>query len=121
MRLTLYCEPTRNQKNLRYRAEQERGERASAWRVQMCSDTKEEVTVMVHDRSGQVSVLAPQAGDRAASGIRCIHDGSRGGRLWAVVVFLTGAFRTVFAVTGIIMWLRKRSGSKVVKESPETS
>jgi hypothetical protein len=35
-------------------------------------------------------------------------------------VFLTGAFPTVFAVTGIIMWLRKRSGSKVVKESPET-
>lgn len=99
---------------------QERGERVSAWRVQMRSDTKDEVTVMVDDRSGQASVLAPQAGDRAASWIRWIHDGSRGGPLWSVVVFLTGAFPTVFAVTGIIMWLRKRSGSKVVKESPET-
>jgi len=88
--------------------------------VQMRSDTKDEVTVMVDDRSGQASVLAPQAGDRAASWIRWIHDGSRGGPLWSVVVFLTGAFPTVFAVTGIIMWLRKRSGSKVVKESPET-
>ena len=99
---------------------QERGERVSAWRAQMRSDTKDEVTVMVDDRSGQASVLAPQAGDRAASWIRWIYDGSRGGPLWSVVVFLTGAFPTVFAVTGIIMWLRKRSGSKVVKESPET-
>jgi uncharacterized iron-regulated membrane protein len=99
---------------------QERGERVSAWRVQLRTDTKDEVTVMVDDRSGQASVLAPQAGDRAASWIRWIHDGSRGGPLWSVAVFLTGAFPTVFAVTGIMMWLRKRSGSKVVKESPAT-
>ena len=30
----------------------------------------------------------------------------------AIVVTLTGIFPTIFAVTGIIMWLRKRSDSR---------
>ena len=32
--------------------------------------------------------------------------------VWAIVVTLTGIFPTIFAVTGIIMWLRKRSDRK---------
>ena len=40
------------------------------------------------------------------------HEGSRGGLVWAIVVTLTGIFPTIFAVTGIIMWLRKRSDRK---------
>jgi len=66
-------------------------------------------TVTVDDQSGQAKVIAPQSGDRAAAWIRWIHEGSHSGPLWAAVVFLTGIFPTVFAVTGIMMWLRKRS------------
>jgi hypothetical protein len=36
-------------------------------------------------------------------------QGSHSGTLWAIVVTLTGIFPTIFAVSGIIMWLRKRS------------
>src|SRR5262249_39677845 len=100
---------------------QERGEPAGPWRVQMRRGTGDEVSIMIDDRSGQARVLAPQAGDRAASWIRWIHEGSRGGMLWSIVVILTGAFPTVFAVTGIMMWLRKRSARKALRESPGTA
>jgi uncharacterized iron-regulated membrane protein len=39
-------------------------------------------------------------------------EGSRGGLVRAIAVTLTGIFTTVLAVTGIIMWLRKRSDRK---------
>jgi uncharacterized iron-regulated membrane protein len=97
---------------------QEHGERADAWRVQMRRGPGDEVSVTIDDRSGQARGLAPQAGDRAASWIRWIHEGSRGGLLWSIVVFLTGAFPTVFAVTGIMMWLRKRSTRRALAETP---
>jgi uncharacterized iron-regulated membrane protein len=58
--------------------------------------------------------VVPLSGDRAAAWIRWIHEGSRGGPVWAVLVTLTGIFPTIFAVTGIIMWLRKRSDRKEV-------
>jgi uncharacterized iron-regulated membrane protein len=66
-------------------------------------------TVIVNDRDGTARSLPdPLAGDRAARWIRFIHDGSRGGIVWQTVVFLTGAFPPIFAVTGIVMWLRRR-------------
>lgn len=37
---------------------------------------------------------------------------SPSGPVWASLVTLTGIFPTVFAITGIVMWLRKRSGRK---------
>jgi uncharacterized iron-regulated membrane protein len=49
------------------------------------------------------------AGDRAAQWIRWIHEGSHSGPVWQFVVFLTGAFPLIFAVTGVIMWWRGRS------------
>ncbi|HEY5380135.1 MAG TPA: PepSY-associated TM helix domain-containing protein [Pseudolabrys sp.] len=96
---------------------QARGERAPpsamTWRIQMeRAATGENITVMIDDRSGQAAVIVPQAGDRAASWMRWIHEGSHSGRLWAFIVFLTGIFPTVFAITGTIMWLRKRAARK---------
>jgi uncharacterized iron-regulated membrane protein len=71
--------------------------------------------VTTDDQSGQTSPpTVPLSGDRAASWIRWIHEGSRGGSVWAIVVTLTGIFPTIFAVTGVIMWLRKRSDRKEV-------
>ena len=89
-------------------------ERPLTWRTQIsraCSG--DIVTVMTDDLSGKTSpAAAPLSGDRAASWIRWIHEGSHSGPVWAVVVTLTGIFPTIFAVTGIIMWLRKRSDRK---------
>ena len=87
---------------------QQRGEANLNWRVEM-RGRDDAFTVTVDDQSGQAKVIAPQSGDRAAAWIRWIHEGSHSGPLWAAVVFLTGIFPTVFAVTGIMMWLRKRS------------
>jgi uncharacterized iron-regulated membrane protein len=98
---------------------QQRGEgaRGAAWRVQLTrADSGDAVTVMVDDRSGRAaSTIVPQSGDRAASWIRWIHEGSHSGPVWSVIVFLTGVFPTIFAITGVTMWLRKRAGRKAVK------
>jgi uncharacterized iron-regulated membrane protein len=89
---------------------------AVVWRVQLrVAEGDETTTVLVDDRSGKIErVLVPLAGDRAARWIRWIHDGSRGGPLWQAVVFLTGVFPVVFAVTGVIMWLRGRRSRKAL-------
>jgi uncharacterized iron-regulated membrane protein len=95
------------------------GARGAVWRVQLTrADSGDAVTVMIDDRSGRAaSTIVPQSGDRAASWIRWIHEGSHSGPIWAVIVFLTGVFPTIFAFTGVIMWLRKRAGRKAVKSA----
>jgi uncharacterized iron-regulated membrane protein len=86
-----------------------RGEGAApAWRVLLRHD-KESVTVLVDDRNGAVTgAPAPLTGDRAAQWIRWLHEGSHSGGIWRVIVFATGILPAVFAITGIIMWLRGR-------------
>jgi len=90
---------------------QQRGEASLNWRVEM-KGRDNTFTVTVDDQSGQTKAIAPQSGDRAAAWIRWIHEGSHSGPLWAAIVFLTGIFPTIFAVTGIMMWLRKRSEAR---------
>jgi len=100
---------------------QQRGEANVNWRMEM-RGRDDAFTVTVDDQSGQAKVIAPQSGDRAAAWIRWIHEGSHSGPLWAAVVFLTGIFPTVFAVTGIMMWLRKRSDRRArVDRRPQGS
>lgn len=80
------------------------------------------VTVMVDDRGGRAaSTIVPQAGDRAASWMRWIHEGSHSGPIWAVIVFLTGVFPTIFAITGVIMWLRKRANRRALETQGATA
>jgi hypothetical protein len=90
---------------------QQRGEAGLNWRVEM-KGRDNTFAVTVDDQSGQAKVVVPQSGDRAAAWIRWIHEGSHSGPLWAAIVFLTGIFPTIFAITGIMMWLRKRSDRK---------
>ena len=95
----------------------EGGRGGPSWRVQLTrADSGQTVTVMVDDRGGRAApTIVPQSGDRAASWIRWIHEGSHSGPVWSVIVFLTGVFPTIFAVTGVIMWLRKRAARRSVK------
>jgi uncharacterized iron-regulated membrane protein len=97
---------------------QDRSERPPAtWRVQLRDRSSNDVaTVMVNDRDGTTRSLPdPLAGDRAAQWIRALHEGSRGGILWQVAVFLTGVFPPIFAFTGIVMWLRRRRRAAVAR------
>ena len=66
-------------------------------------------------------MFVPKSGDRAASWIRWIHEGSHSGPVWAVIVFLTGVFPTIFAITGVMMWLRRRANRMqlMVESRPE--
>jgi uncharacterized iron-regulated membrane protein len=98
----------------------DRSERAAAtWRVQMRDPGSNDITnVIVNDRDGTARSLPdPLAGDRAAQWIRTLHEGSRGGPVWQIAVFLTGVFPPIFAFTGIVMWLRRRSRAAAARRS----
>ena len=86
-----------------------------SWRVQLTRG-EEDITVTVDDATGSARMAPPpQTGDRAARWMRWIHEGSHSGAVWTVIVFLTGVFPPIFAVTGIIMWLRKRAARKALE------
>ncbi len=77
--------------------------------MQLRANDHDLITVTVNDQTNAVRRLPdPLAGNRAAQWIRWIHDGSRGGPVWQFIVFLTGFFPVVFAVTGLLMWRRGR-------------
>ena len=85
-----------------------RGAASPTWRVQL-RNAEDLVTVTVDDQGGAARRLPdPLTGNRAAQWIRWIHDGSRGGPVWQFVVFLTGVFPVIFAITGLMMWWRGR-------------
>jgi uncharacterized iron-regulated membrane protein len=87
-----------------------------AWRVRLREDGKTEpVTIMINDRSGDVSVVQPLSGDRTASWIRWLHEGSHSGEVWRFVVFLSGIMPAVLGVTGILVWLRQRRQRALMK------
>lgn len=89
-----------------------------SWRVQLRSG-EDLITVAVEDASSVVRRLPdPLPGNRAAQWIRWIHDGSRGGPVWQFIVFLTGVFPVVFAVTGVMMWLRGRRARRQLANGP---
>jgi uncharacterized iron-regulated membrane protein len=94
-------------------------QQSQAWRVQLRQGEGDaRVTVMVDDRSGTATASAPLRGDRIAAWIRWIHEGSRGGPVWQVVVFLCGFFPLVFAVTGTLIWLQRRARRAAVARMP---
>ncbi|CAN5186256.1 PepSY domain-containing protein [soil metagenome] len=79
------------------------------WRVRLREDgNAKPVTITINDRSGDVSVVEPLSGDRTASWIRWLHEGSHSGEIWRFVVFLSGIMPAVLGVTGILVWLRQR-------------
>jgi len=82
------------------------------------TDLKPEWTVTIGEGSGrQVKVddatgtakASPPPREDTARLMRRIHDGTRMGLLWQVVIFLGGLLPAVLAVTGVIMWWRARA------------
>ena len=59
---------------------------------------------------------ARAAVERDVQWMRWIHEGSHSGAVWQAIVFLTGVFPLVFAVTGVVMWWRGRRGRRLLAE-----
>jgi uncharacterized iron-regulated membrane protein len=75
--------------------------------------TGDRVTMTLDERSGALTPATTQlSGDRAALLIRGLHEGSRGGALWQLLVFVCGVLPTVFVITGVLIWFRSRKRPK---------
>jgi uncharacterized iron-regulated membrane protein len=63
-------------------------------------------SVLVDPYSGKVLAKRDNS-ERFLAWMRPVHDGSLG-QVWGVLVFLSGLVPTLFVVTGLIMWWKKR-------------
>lgn len=92
---------------------------AGIWRVRLYEDGKAApVTLTINDRSGAVNTVEPLSGDRTASWIRWLHEGSHAGPVWQFVVFVTGLMPALLGITGILIWLRQRRQRVMIKHQP---
>jgi uncharacterized iron-regulated membrane protein len=91
-------------------------EAARSWRVQRGNGSGATI-VLVGDASGearlQPPLVEPSSADAIARLMRRVHDGNDMGIVWQAVVFLTGVLPALFAVTGLMMWLRRRRAARV--------
>lgn len=96
---------------------------SGAWRVRLHEDGKAEpVMITINDRSGAVSTIDPLSGDRVASWIRWLHEGSHSGEIWRFVVFVSGIMPALLGITGILIWLRqRRQRALVMANTPRVS
>ena len=79
-------------------------DRKPEWKV---SFNGTQTSVGVAEATGAAKVEAARPEDTARL-MRRIHDGTRMGLLWQIVIFLGGLLPAILAVTGIIMWWRAR-------------
>lgn len=85
-----------------------------AWRVQLKPADGPPVAVRVDDASGMARVQDTQANEGPAGAdpigrwMRRTHDGSQYGRVWQVIIFVTGLAPLLLGLTGIIVWLSRR-------------
>ncbi|MDB5706407.1 MAG: PepSY protein [Sphingomonas bacterium] len=75
------------------------------WRIALDGDPQPSVTI--DDTSGAAKIGRRPKEDTARL-MRRIHDGTRMGLLWQVLIFIGGILPAILAVTGIIMWWRAR-------------
>ena len=63
-------------------------------------------SVLIDPYSGKVLAKRDNS-ERFLAWMRPVHDGSLGG-VWGFLVFLSGLVPTLFVVTGLVMWAKKR-------------
>jgi uncharacterized iron-regulated membrane protein len=68
---------------------------------------------MKRDRAG---AAAP---DTLSPLVRRLHDGGDMGLVWQSVIFAGGIAPAVLSLTGLVMWLRRRSRRRAVARRPE--
>ncbi len=83
------------------------------WRVQMKSANGQPLSFSVDDNNRKVKSNArpgaPASGDSFSRLMRNLHDGGDMGLIWQIVIFIGGILPAILAVTGLVMWLRKRN------------
>lgn len=86
------------------------------WRITLTGVETPSVTVA--DATGVAALQAPPPpaaqGDVVRRWIRWIHDGNNTGPIWQAVIFVGGLLPLLFAITGIMMWLRRRKAEKAL-------
>jgi uncharacterized iron-regulated membrane protein len=82
------------------------------WTVTMANGAGRQVKV--NDATGAAKASPPPKEDTARL-MRRIHDGTRMGFVWQLVIFLGGLLPAVLAVTGVVMWWRARGWKAEIK------
>jgi uncharacterized iron-regulated membrane protein len=80
-----------------------------AWRLEVQAADGTRHAVSIDDATGQTTPEPPQRrGDAIGAWMRRVHQGRAHGPIWAALAGLCGALPTLLAITGVLMWLRKR-------------
>lgn len=88
------------------------------WRADLRGPGGERLQVQIDDATGAARAREERPslpGDGLALTMRRIHDGVDQHIAWRIVVFLGGVIPALLAVTGIVMWLRRRAARRAVK------
>jgi len=84
-----------------------------SWRIELKGESGPSAQVSVDDASGRAKAARAGGGPAPRSPFlnwsRRIHDGTDLGPVWQTIIFLGGVAPTVLSITGVIMWLRRRS------------
>ncbi|PZO09123.1 MAG: PepSY domain-containing protein [Alphaproteobacteria bacterium] len=85
--------------------------RDPAWRVQVeRAGQTTPATLQVVDESGEVKPdRGGGGGDPVSRWMRNIHDGGDTGLIWQTIIVMGGIAPVILSITGLIMWLRRRS------------
>ncbi len=93
---------------LRHRTPHDPGVRPVFWRIQATVHGASR-SFLIDDASGQLTELPPPTGgNRFARIVHHLHEGEGFGAIWSTAVFLSGLLPALLAVTGFLMWARKR-------------
>lgn len=92
--------------------------RRPAWRIELAQGGRS-LQVRVDDATGRASGAPPpgvEGGpDPLSRWMRRIHDGSDMGLAWRIVITLAGLAPTILALSGVVMWLRRRARRLALK------
>jgi uncharacterized iron-regulated membrane protein len=84
--------------------------KAPAWRIQVKPPgAGAPLTVQVDDTTGRVKPARGERQDPLSRTMRRVHDGTGMGAAWRTVIFLGGLAPAVLALSGVVMWLRRRA------------
>lgn len=85
------------------------GVATQAWRLEVQAADGTRHAVSIDDATGQTTPEpAQRRGDAIGTWMRRVHQGRAHGPVWAALAALCGALPTLLAITGVLMWLRKR-------------
>lgn len=85
---------------------------ARVWRVQMAKPDGQSQTALIDDATSALTVAPVASGDAFTIWLRRIHEGKDHGPLWRAIVVVCGFSPTLFFLTGLLIWLRRRHGLK---------